>query len=130
MVSGGPVDHWYGDDRAAALNLPDEEFDRLWDSIEVLDAADGRSTRRDSHAKENVMTEQPRELGVAVETCPKCGGVVKQVELPDGGVSGEPCPNCFPGQTPVVGETEKASENVVVLREQGTDVTDTKENDQ
>lgn len=72
-------------------------------------------------------TEQPRETGVAVEACPNCGESVKQIVLPDGGISGEPCEKCYPGDTPVVGEiepeTEKASEQVL-MREQGTDVND------
>jgi len=75
---------------------------------------------------EPTEADQPRELGVAVETCPECGNPVKQVEMPDGGVAGEPCPQCYPGETPVVGEIETASENPqgVDLREQGTDLSD------
>lgn len=77
---------------------------------------------------EPTPTQEPRELGVAIETCPNCGQPVKQIELPDGGVTGEPCQKCFPGETPVVGETEKASERMLP-REQGTTITDTaKEN--
>lgn len=66
------------------------------------------------------MTEEPRELGVAVDTCPECGAQVQQVELPDGSVAGEPCKKCYPNATPVAAETEKASEGETMPRERGT----------
>lgn len=66
------------------------------------------------------MTEDVRETGVAVTTCPSCGGPVKQTEQPDGSVAGEPCPVCYPDATPVA--SEKAAETSSVSRERGTDV--------
>ena len=72
-----------------------------------------------------MTTDQPRELGVEIGTCPVCGTPVKQIQMPDGGVSGEPCPTCFERKTPVVAETavEQAAENTQPApRERGTDV--------
>jgi hypothetical protein len=63
-----------------------------------------------------VLDMTAREKGVASTPCPNCGRGLKQVVLPDGGVSAETCPKCY-------GKPEKAKAASVDLpeREKGTD---------
>lgn len=59
-----------------------------------------------------------REKGVGTTPCPECGTDLKRVALPDGGVTAETCPTCYPS-------VEKAGKaTATVTRERGTTTTE------